>query len=837
MKKLIISLSLLGVFFSGNAFAQTETSGRTEVYQQTHTKTTELKHTKLKVNFDYQKEQMGGEEWLTAAPYFYPSDSLVLDAKAMLIHEVALDKNGAKTPLKYAYKNDMLKITLDKTYNRNQDYTVYIKYTARPNEVTQRGSSAISDAKGLYFVNAQGTETDKPTQIWTQGETESNSAWFPTIDKPNQKTTQEIYMTVPDKYVTLSNGLMKSSTKESNGLRTDHWVMDKKHAPYLFFMGVGDFAVVKDKWRNIPVDYYVEKEFEPYAKQIFGDTPEMLEFFSKKLNYDFPWSKYSQMTARDYVSGAMENTTAVLHQEAAQQKPGDLIDENRWEETIAHELFHHWFGDLVTAESWSNLTVNESFANYSQYLWNEHKYGKDLADFGLMKDSRSYFMDPSNPTKDLVRFNYHTREDMFDGVSYTKGGMILHMLRNYLGDDAFFAGLTDYLKSNEYGTGEAHQLRLSLEKVTGKDLNWFFNQWYYGSGHPKISYTTNYEPVKKQVTVTVSQDQIGQNFQFPLAIDVFENGKPTRKNVWVNAKEKNNFTFAVSKSPDLINLNADGVLVAEFTDSKTPEQYLIQYQNSKDFLSRYKAVEKAGENETSNAISLKLLVSALKDQNFRIRMKALSSLDLSKADQAKAALSEVEKLASNDPKTLVQGAAISALAKTKDKKYLPVFEKGMTAVSKAVKANSLAGIAAVDPARVASLAEKIDLDDASEELMAELLPVIVKNKIEKQMPAIASTAAFYPFLKFQKPELGAVAEDGYNWIMSSDNLKATENVTKILSQVKGQIGSNPQAKMMIVQILKEGLAKKMIVLKANPASTTIHQQIDLINKVIEAYQN
>ncbi|MGV8915315.1 MAG: M1 family metallopeptidase [Kaistella sp.] len=837
MKKLIISLSLLGVFFSGNAFAQTETSGRTEVYQQTHTLTTELKHTKLKVKFDYEKEQMAGEEWLTAAPYFYPTDSLVLDAKAMLIHEVALEKNGTKTPLKYEYKNDMLKITLDKTYNRNQDYTVYIKYTARPNEVTQKGSAAINDAKGLYFVNAQGTDPDKPTQIWTQGETESNSAWFPTIDKPNQKTTQEIYMTVPDKYVTLSNGLMKSSTKESGGLRTDHWTMDKKHAPYLFFMGVGDYAVVKEKWRNIDVDYYVEKEYEPYAKQIFGNTPEMLEFFSKRLNYDYPWSKFAQMTARDYVSGAMENTTAVLHQESAQQKPGDLIDENRWEGTIAHELFHHWFGDLVTAESWSNLSVNESFANYSQYLWNEHKYGKDIADFGLMKDSRSYFMDPSNPTKDLVRFNYHTREDMFDGVSYTKGGMILHMLRNYLGDDAFFAGLTDYLKSNEYGTGEAHQLRLSLEKVTGKDLNWFFNQWFYGSGHPKISYTTNYEPVKKQVTVTVSQDQIGQNFQFPLAIDVFENGKPIRKNVWVNAKEKNNFTFAVSKSPDLINLNADGVLVAEFTESKTPEQYLIQYQNSKEFLSRYKAVEKAGENETNNATSLKILFAALKDQNFRIRMKALNSLDLSKADQAKAALSEVEKLASNDPKTLVQGAAISALAKTKDKKYLPVFEKGMSAVSNAVKANSLAGIAAVDPARVASLADKIDLDDASEELMAELLPVIVKNKIEKQMPAIASTAAFYPFLKFQNPELGAAAEDGFNWIMSSDNLKATENVTKILSQVKGQIGSNPQAKMMIVQILKEGLAKKMVVLKANPSSPTIHQQIDLINKVIEAYQN
>ena len=836
MKKLILSIGLLGILFTGNAFAQTETSGRAKVYQQTHTKSTELKHTKLKVNFDYAKEQMNGEEWLTASPYFYPSDSLVLDAKAMLIHEVALDKNGSKKPLKYDYKNDVLKINLDKTYNRNQDYTVYIKYTARPNEVKDKGSAAITDAKGLYFVNAQGKDADKPTQIWTQGETEASSAWFPTIDKPNQKTTQEIYMTVPDKYVTLSNGLMKSSTKESNGMRTDHWVMDKKHAPYLFFMGVGDYAVVKDKWRNIPVDYYVEKEYEPYAKQIFGNTPEMIEFFSKRLNYDYPWSKYSQITARDYVSGAMENTTAVLHQESAQQKPGDLIDENKWEDVISHELFHHWFGDLVTTESWSNLTVNESFANYSEYLWNEYKYGKDFADYTLMKAAEGYFRDPSNVSKDLVRFDYHSREDMFDGVSYNKGGSILHMLRNYLGDDAFFAGLNDYLKTNEYGTGEAQQLRLSLEKVSGKDLNWFFNQWYYGSGHPKISYTTSFEPVKKMVTITINQNQIGENFQFPLAIDVYENGKPTRKNVWVAAKEKNDFTFQVSKNPDFVNINADGVLLAEFTETKTPEQYFTQYTNSKEFLSRYKAVENAVENKGVNPASLKTLVAALKDSNFRIRMKALSGLDLSKPDQAKIALSEVEKMASNDPKTLVQSAAISALAKTKDKKYLPLFEKGINAVSNSVKGSSLTGISLVDPAKVASLADKIDLEGASDDLISELLPVIVKNKIEKQMPAIASTAAFYPFIKFQNPELGASAEDGFNWIMSSDNLKATENVTKVLTQVKKQIGENPQAKMMILQILKDGLAKKMTVLKANPSSSTINQQVDALNKAIEAYK-
>ena len=837
MKKIFIAALFLGALFNSNiAFAQTETSGREKVYRATHTKTTELKHTKLKVNFDYQKEQMNGEEWLTASPYFYPSNQLVLDAKGMLIHEVALDNNGNRTPLKFDYKNDILNITLDKIYQKNQDYTVYIKYTSRPNEVKQAGSAAINDAKGLYFINAQGTDPDKPTQIWTQGETESSSAWFPTIDKPNQKTTQEIFMTVPDKYVTLSNGLLKESKKEANNLRTDHWVMDKRHSTYLFFMGVGDYAVVKDKWRNIAVDYYIEKEYEPYAKQIYGNTPEMMEFFSKKLNYDYPWSKYAQISGRDYVSGAMENTTATLHGSDILQKPGQLIDENTWEDTIAHELFHQWFGDLVTAESWSNLTVNESFANYSEYLWNEHKYGKDQADYHIMTDVGRYIHNPGDFNKSLVRFNYESREDVFDLVTYQKGGGILHMLRNYLGDDAFFASLNHYLKSHEYQSGEAHQLRLSFEKITGKDLNWFFNQWYFSNGHPKISYSYNYEPVKKEVTVSVNQTQAGEAFQFPLAIDVFENGKPTRKNVWVDAKTKNEFSFAVSKNPELINLNADGVLMADITETKTPEQYFTQFSNSKEFINRYKAVENAVENASKNPAAVKTLVAGLKDPYFRVRMKALSGLDLSKPDQAKLALSEVEKLAANDPKTLVQGAAIATLAKTKDKKYLPLFEKGMNAVSNSVKGNSFSGIASVDPARITSFADKVDLEGAGEALISELIPVIVKNKIEKQMPAIATTVAFYPFIKFQDPELGTAAEEGYNWIMSSDHLKATENLTKVLNQAKGQISENPQAKMMIVKILREGLTKKMQVLKANPSSKTINQQIDLINKTIEAYK-
>ncbi|MDM1555667.1 MULTISPECIES: M1 family metallopeptidase [Chryseobacterium] len=836
MRKAILSIVMLGILFSANVSAQTETSGREKVYRATHTKVTELKHTKLKVNFDYQKEQMNGEEWLTASPYFYPTNELTLDAKAMLIHEVALDNNGKKSPLKYEYKDDILKITLDKTYQRNQDYTVYIKYTSRPNEVKQQGSMAINDAKGLYFINAQGTDPELPTQIWTQGETEASSAWFPTIDKPNQKTTQEIYMTVPDKYVTLSNGILKDSQKESNGLRTDHWVMDKKHSTYLFFMGVGEYAIVKDKWKNIPVDYYIEKEYEPYAKQIYGNTPEMIDFFSKRMNYDYPWAKYAQISGRNYVSGAMENTTATLHGSDILQKPGQLIDENTWEDTIAHELFHHWFGDLVTAESWSNLTVNESFANYSEYLWNEHKYGKDQADYHLMTDVNRYIHNPSDFNKNLVRFNYASREDVFDLVTYQKGGGILNMLRNYLGDDAFFAGMNDYLKTNEYQNAEAHQLRLSFEKVSGKDLNWFFNQWYFGSGNPKINYSFTFEPVKKQVAVTINQTQ-DQMFEFPLAIDVYDNGKPKRYNVWVNADAKNTFNFEVSKAPDLVNINADGVLLADITDKKTPEQNLLQFTNSKEFKNRYNALAGIKDQTGKSPAVTKLLAAALKDPFFRVRIQALELVDLSNPEQMKALGAEVERLASNDPKTLTQAAAIAALAKTKDKKYLPLFEKGMGAVSNAVKGSSLGAILTIDPSKANSLADKIDLDGASDDLQAQLLPIIVKNKVTSQMPKIAPLAAFYPFIKFQNPELGKSAEEGYNWIMSSDNLKATENVTKILGYAKNQIGDNPQAKMMVVQMLKDGLSKKMELLKQNPQNAaSINKQIDVINKTIENYK-
>src|SRR5438045_5132216 len=320
MMKLSICLvlAIMNHFLLAQRGQTADTSWKKQ-YRETTTKINDLVHTKLDTKFDFSKSYMYGKAWITLQPHFYPTDSLRLDAKGMDIHKIAIVKNGKESSLKYDYDNWQLNIHLDKTYKGGEQYTVFIDYTSKPNEVKVKGSAAISDARGLYFINPTGEEKDKPTEIWTQGETEANSVWLPTIDKPNQKMTDEISMTVPNKYVTLSNGKLASQKKNADGTRTDTWKMELPHAPYLLFMGVGDFAIIKDSYKDKEVSYYVDKEYASVARNIFGLTPQMIAFYSRITGVDYPWAKYSQITGHDYVSGAMENTTATWHSDATQQ--------------------------------------------------------------------------------------------------------------------------------------------------------------------------------------------------------------------------------------------------------------------------------------------------------------------------------------------------------------------------------------------------------------------------------------------------------------------------------------------------------------------------------------
>ncbi|MEO5893348.1 MAG: M1 family metallopeptidase [Ferruginibacter sp.] len=705
MKKfLLLIVIVVGV---NTLKAQTEItvkdSAWKKIYRGSYVKINDLVHTKLEVKFDYSKSWMYGKAWITLKPHFYATDSLTLDAKGMDIKEIAIMKGTGKSTLKYKYDGLQLFITLDKVYKGGENYTVYIDYTSKPDELKAEGSAAITDAKGLYFINPTGEEVDKPIQIWTQGETEANSVWMPTIDKPNQKSTEEIYMTVPAKYVTLSNGLLISQKKNTDGTRTDYWKMDLPHAPYLFFMGVGDFAIVKDKYKKMEVSYYVEKKYESVARKIFGNTPEMIGFYEKILGVPYQWPKYAQIVGRDYVSGAMENTSATLHQESAYQNARQLVDGNGWEETIAHELFHQWFGDLVTAESWSNLTVNESFANYSEYLWDEYKYGKDFADDHNLDDMQGY-LQSGGDKKNLVRYNYSNKEDMFDAVSYNKGGRILHMLRNYVGDDAFFKSLNNYLTTNKFKTGEAAQLRLAFEEVTGKDLNWFWNQWYYGSGNPKVDITYNYDATAGKQYVYIKQTQVSDKvFRLPLAIDIYTGKDKKRYNVWMENKA-DTFVFDQSSKPSLVNVDADKILLWSKTDNKAPEEMVFQYKSAPGYLDRKEALDYF---TTKNMSELLLGVS---DKYAGLRRLSIDRLAKSKFATDPKVLSEIETIAGSDKDKKTRASAITFLAQTKDAKYESLFNKFVSDSSYSVAGAALEGLSALAPAKSYELAKKYSLD-------------------------------------------------------------------------------------------------------------------------------
>lgn len=715
MLKSLLLGGATGIFFLTPAIAQQQETPSPadpllKIYRGTTTRVNDLVNTKLDVRFDYPKRYLYGKAWITLKPHFYATDSLTLDAKGMEIKQIAIVKNGKNTPLKYDYNGSQLRIRLDKSYQRTESYTIYADYTARPEEVKAEGSAAITDAKGLYFINPDGKEADKPVQIWTQGETEANSVWFPTIDRTAQKMTDEISMTVEKKYVTLSNGKMASQKDNADGTRTDTWKMDLPHSPYLVMMAVGDFSIVKDQWRGKEVNYYVEKPYAQYAKAIFGNTPEMLTFYSDILGYEYPWAKYSQIVVRDYVSGAMENTTATLHGDFLQKTDRELIDNNHYDEAVvAHELFHHWFGDLATAESWSNLTLNESFADYSEYLWLAHKYGKDMADDHSWKAAKNYIQFTEYAgDRDLVRFHYHDKEDMFDAVSYQKGGRILNMLRNVVGDSAFFKSLNLYLKTNGFKSAEAHQLRLAFEEVTGEDLNWFFNQWYFGQGYPILDITYSYDDAAKKASVTIQQKQQGDKiFQLPMSIDVYAGGKKQRYPVTITDKSQT-FTFPATTKPDLINVDAEKVILDDKDDHRDINTYIFEYANAPEYLDRREAIEACLKEQTSNPAARKVVIAALKDKFYGLRALAIAGLDIEDDGVKTAALPVLKELAAKDESSTVRAAALRQLGKMKDKQFIPLFETAAKDRSYAAAGAALAGLSEIDLEKSYTLAKQME---------------------------------------------------------------------------------------------------------------------------------
>lgn len=620
-------------------------------YRATYERTADLIHTDLNLSFNYEKKEVNGRAKLTLQPLFYDISSVNLHAKNFTIKEISMQGR----PVNYTYDDQVnLIIDLDKTYTRGESFDLFIQYIAHPYEGEVGGSAAIMSDRGLYFIDPADTDPYKPTQIWTQGETESSSRWFPTIDKPNERCTQKVRLRVKSEYETLSNGVLTASKDNGDGTRTDTWEMKQPHAPYLFMLTIGDFHREKDTWQDVPLEYLVEHDYAKDAKVIFNHTPEMLTFFSEALDYKYPWPKYAQVIGRDYVSGAMENTTASLFGQFLQRPEGDLID-NGNDHIVAHELFHHWFGDLVTCESWSNLTLNEGFANYSEYLWSEHKYGRDAAEHHRQGEFQGYLAQAQHYMHPLVDFHYGNKEDMFDSHSYNKGGMVLHMLRHMIGDDAFFASLNYYLNEMEYQAAEVHDLRLAFERVTGLDLNWFFDQWFLKAGHPVVKMDYKYVADAKTARITITQEQNQKEvplFRIPTEVVIYtKSGRKFTKKIIIDGQE-NNYSVELDDEPTLVLLDPERIQLMEHAYNVAPSTLL--YKKGETVWLRLDALNAL--SDPSFADREALAMDAIDDGFWAVRQKAIQV-----AGDLPQIKSQLADLAKNDAHANVRVTAINAM--------------------------------------------------------------------------------------------------------------------------------------------------------------------------------
>lgn len=712
------------LYVTGEEFEVKDT-GR--IYRPSAKRSYDILHTRLEVRFDWEKQHVLGIATLSLTPFFYPINEVQLDAVNFDIHMVRLQEKD--TDLKYDYDGEKLTIKLPGEYKKGDKLNIRIDYTAKPEESVDHEGEAITSDKGLFFINPLGKEKNKPKQIWTQGETENNKKWFPTFDKPNERCSQEIFITVEDNLKTLSNGKLVSSQKHDDGTRTDHWQQVLPHAPYLFMLAVGEFYEEVEYWNKVPVHYFVEKGFQKSARKIFNHTPEMMTFFSEKLDYSFPWDKYAQIVVRDFVSGAMENTSAVVFGEFVQKTERELID-NENDYIVAHELMHHWFGNLVTPEEWSNLTLNEGFANYAEYLWMEYKYGREKADYHRLSEMNGYFSQVNaQGAHPLIDYYYRDKEDMFDAHSYNKGGLVLHMLRKYVGDAAFFAALSLYLETNAFTSVEVDELRIAFEDITGEDLHWFFDQWFLKAGHPVMDVEYVYSMENKNMTIKIRQVQdsllFPSCFYLPLNITTYHDGGAVKNHSFFMDLRVQDFVIPdLDKKPLAVVMDGDNTLLGLINETKSEEEYVNQFLNSSLVGDKLIALSSI---QNKDAILDKLL----SDKFFLFRSIGLESIPESLFPSY---ANKVQEMALFDPHSDVRGSALQALLAFSEEEVTTVLKR-IVEGEQAYPVLSLAleGLSFYDQESAEKYAKGLK-NDSSPYMINSVLGVFANSENEEYLP-------------------------------------------------------------------------------------------------------
>ncbi|MBT8395678.1 MAG: M1 family metallopeptidase, partial [Gemmatimonadetes bacterium] len=514
-------------------------------------------------------------------------------------------------------------------------------------------------------------------------------------------------ITVPAGNNVLANGRLVGVTEDAEaGATTWHWAQERPHSTYLMMLAIGPFAVIEDSLGDLPISYWVYPEAEEDARWIFEKTPRMIEFYSDLFDYPYPWAKYDQVTT-PHVGGGAEATSAtilgdgVIHDRKAEK-------DFSWERIIAHEIAHQWWGDLITLREWSHTWLNESFGTYSDYLWTRAEKGEDHGAWDLLGKKNQYLREARERyMRPIVFERYDLPGDNFDSHTYPKGACILHQLRYLLGDEPFFRTLSTFLHEHAYTPVDTHDFMKTVKDVTGRNMDWFFEQNLFLPGHPVFDVASEWDAESEEVRVQVRQVQSREHgvpiYRTPLRIGIVTPSGKRVEEVWLEQEEQA-FVFPSPEKPLLVRFDEGNWLLKEWSYEKSVEELLFQARND-DAIGREWAVRELADNATNIEVAGTLMNLVREDPFWAVRVAALEVLRLDVWKELKSlyqlaavdANSNVRRTAIRhlgeighqdlnpffqerfrlDDSYLVQAEALTAIGLNGDRSYLPFLEEAL----------------------------------------------------------------------------------------------------------------------------------------------------------------
>ncbi len=579
----------------------------------------DILHLKLDITPDFKKRTIQGNSVLHFKPIATPLSELRLDA-------VDLDIRGtgsSETGFRHHLTDSEIVFTFNPPIPVGKEATVSVDYHAEPR-------------RGLYFrTKEMGYPAD---HLWTQGEPVESRHWFPCFDHPVEKFTTELTCHVPTGMVALSNGKRLPDSKDKDGKLQFHWLQDKPHVNYLVTLVAGDLKKVEDRHGDLPLEFWTTPDELPHAPSLFRNTRRMMEFFEKEIGISYPWAKYGQVAVHDYHWGGMENTslTTLNHRSLFSKETGNLFN---GDSLVAHELAHQWFGDFVTCRDWSHIWLNEGFATYYDWLWQGEDHGRAELAHSLHRAAID-ITNKTNESRGIVWRKFDQPQEMFDYLAYPKGAWVLHMLRSELGADLYRKCIRTYLERNALGSVTTDTLRSTIEELSGRSFEKFFDQWVYGVGTPHLDVIHTWDERTNVAKVSVKQTQkISEDthlFDVPLTIRFKMKSETVERTVRIRDKEQD-FHFQLPSTPELVRIDPNTAILAKIQFKPTKPMLALQLADTEDNIGQLLALDLLADKPDADAVAL-IRKALEQSKHYAVRIRAAETLRKAASPEAFAAL-------------------------------------------------------------------------------------------------------------------------------------------------------------------------------------------------------